>query len=199
MAYNHGREDRKWRIWKEAEEKLLRECGVKFVVAAALLFGAFDQRAQPVSGFEQPVLLCRQGAAVHAGGQFCGQFCGQQGCHGTHALGLQRLVGVPQRRGVVLDRRGHIPGNDLRCVVVQRRHRHGAGVQAAAELLVADHRQSVGQDGHLMTVLLDVLRRGVAHQGPPLDEPHPGDVGKEMALHVSPPKAHPAGMLRQCR
>ena len=52
---------------------------------------------------------------------------------------------------------------------------------------------------NLMTVLLDVLRRGVAHQGPPLDEPHPGDVGKEMALHVSPPKAHPAGMLRQCR
>ena len=28
QAYNHGREDRKWRIWKEAEEKLLRECGV---------------------------------------------------------------------------------------------------------------------------------------------------------------------------
>ena len=25
MAYNHGREDRKWRIWKEAEEKVLRE------------------------------------------------------------------------------------------------------------------------------------------------------------------------------
>ena len=28
MAYNYGREDRKWRIWKEAEEKLLRECGI---------------------------------------------------------------------------------------------------------------------------------------------------------------------------
>ncbi|MCI8957188.1 MAG: sigma-70 family RNA polymerase sigma factor [Eubacterium sp.] len=28
MAYNHGREDRKWRIWKEAEEKILREHGV---------------------------------------------------------------------------------------------------------------------------------------------------------------------------
>ena len=28
MTYNHGREDRKWRIWKEAEEKILRECGV---------------------------------------------------------------------------------------------------------------------------------------------------------------------------
>ena len=28
MAYNNGREDRKWRIWKEAEEKMLREHGV---------------------------------------------------------------------------------------------------------------------------------------------------------------------------
>jgi len=28
IAYNHGREERKWRIWKEAEEKVLREYGV---------------------------------------------------------------------------------------------------------------------------------------------------------------------------
>lgn len=28
MAYNHGREERKWRIWKEAEEKVLRKSGV---------------------------------------------------------------------------------------------------------------------------------------------------------------------------
>lgn len=28
MAYNHEREERKWRIWKEAEEKILRECGI---------------------------------------------------------------------------------------------------------------------------------------------------------------------------
>ncbi|ERI80522.1 RNA polymerase sigma factor SigX [[Clostridium] symbiosum] len=28
MAYNHGREERKWRIWKEAEETILRKCGV---------------------------------------------------------------------------------------------------------------------------------------------------------------------------
>lgn len=28
VVNKHGREDRKWRIWKEAEEKLLRECGV---------------------------------------------------------------------------------------------------------------------------------------------------------------------------
>ena len=28
MSYNHGREERKWRLWKEAEEKTLRESGV---------------------------------------------------------------------------------------------------------------------------------------------------------------------------
>lgn len=29
MAYNHGREDRKWWLWKEAEEKQMRQCGVE--------------------------------------------------------------------------------------------------------------------------------------------------------------------------
>ena len=28
MAYNNGRENRKWMRWKEAEEKILRECGM---------------------------------------------------------------------------------------------------------------------------------------------------------------------------
>ncbi len=28
MAYNHGKAERKWRLWKEAEEKVLRNCGV---------------------------------------------------------------------------------------------------------------------------------------------------------------------------
>lgn len=27
MAYNHGKEERKWRIWKDNEEKVLRKCG----------------------------------------------------------------------------------------------------------------------------------------------------------------------------
>ena len=28
MAYNHGKAERKWGLWKEAEEKILRDCGV---------------------------------------------------------------------------------------------------------------------------------------------------------------------------
>lgn len=28
MAYNHGKEERKWRLWKEAEEKILQAYGV---------------------------------------------------------------------------------------------------------------------------------------------------------------------------
>ena len=146
---------------------LLHECGVKFVVAAALLLGAFDQRAQPVGGFEQPVLLCRQGAAVHAGGQFCGQFCGQQGCHGAHALDLQRLVGVPQRRGVVLDRRGHIPGNDLWCVVVQRRHRHHLGAAGRAGVVFGNQAQQVRQQRGVAGMLAEGFRPGGMHQAPP--------------------------------
>ncbi len=27
MAYNHGKEERKWHIWKDTEEKVLRKCG----------------------------------------------------------------------------------------------------------------------------------------------------------------------------
>ncbi|WP_122646540.1 RNA polymerase sigma factor [Enterococcus mediterraneensis] len=28
MAYNKAKEERKWRLWKEAEEQIMRECGV---------------------------------------------------------------------------------------------------------------------------------------------------------------------------
>ena len=42
MAYNNGREDRKWRIWKEAEEKVLREHGVD---EATLEQSRIDDRA----------------------------------------------------------------------------------------------------------------------------------------------------------
>ena len=28
MAYNHGKEERRWRIWKDSEEVTLRKCGV---------------------------------------------------------------------------------------------------------------------------------------------------------------------------
>ena len=43
MAYNHGREDRKWRLWKGAEEKLLRECGVDEAVIEQI---RIDDRAE---------------------------------------------------------------------------------------------------------------------------------------------------------
>ena len=28
MSFNYGREENKWRLWKEAEERILRKCGV---------------------------------------------------------------------------------------------------------------------------------------------------------------------------
>lgn len=50
MAYNHGREDRKWRIWKEAEEKLLRECGVDEATIEQIRM-ADGQTSIPTGGF----------------------------------------------------------------------------------------------------------------------------------------------------
>ncbi len=89
------------------------------------------------------------------GGQLCSQFCGQQRRHGAHALGLQRLVGVPQRRGVVLDRRGHIPGDDLRRVVVQRRHCHRLGAAGRAGVPPGDEAQQVRQQRGVAGVLAE--------------------------------------------
>ena len=28
MSYNHGKEEHKWQRWKQAEEKVLRACGM---------------------------------------------------------------------------------------------------------------------------------------------------------------------------
>ena len=59
MAYNHGREDRKWRIWKEAEEKLLRECGVdeatieQIRIADRADFNSNRRRYHPYTGTER--------------------------------------------------------------------------------------------------------------------------------------------------
>ena len=52
MAYNNGREDRKWRIWKEAEEKVLREHGV------AENERVFHKRDCPACAFNDGCYLC---------------------------------------------------------------------------------------------------------------------------------------------
>ena len=166
---------------------LLRECGVKFVVAAALLLGAFDEGTQPVGNLEQTMLLCRQDAAVHAGGQLCSQLCGQQSRHGAHALGLQRLVGVPQRRGVVLDRRGHISGNDLRRVVVQCRHCHHLGAAGRAGVVLGDETQQVRQQRGVAGVLAEGFRPGGVHQAPPGNILHARQQGAEGIQHGNTP------------
>ena len=51
MAYNHGREDRKWRIWKEAEEKLLRECGVDEATIEQIRMADRGRTSIPTGGF----------------------------------------------------------------------------------------------------------------------------------------------------
>ena len=107
----------------------------------------------------------------------------EPGCGvGFHGLvgGLDGVVGV-------LYRGRKVPGEDLRGVVVQRHGGHVTGVDGPAELVPADHRQGVGQDGHHVGVLLDVLRVGVAHEAPAADVAHPRDVGKKGMRHSKLP------------
>ena len=61
---------------------------------------------------------------------------------------------------------GHVAGEDLAGVVIQCRHRHRPRVHLTAEIAVLDDGQGVSQDGHLVGVLLDILRLGVAHEPP---------------------------------
>ena len=50
MAYNHGKAERRWRLWKEKEEKILRECGIdeKRLRKSVLLTG---KNLIPTDGF----------------------------------------------------------------------------------------------------------------------------------------------------
>ena len=101
--------------------------------------------------------------------------------------GLHLLIGVPDVGVIILDGRGQVAGEDLAGIVVQGRHGHGSGVHPAAEIFVAQHRQGVGQNGHLVAVLLDVLGIAVAHQGPAVDIPHTGHIGEKVVHYSSSP------------
>ena len=91
-------------------------------------------------------------------------------------------VGVPDVGVVVLDGGGQVAGEDLRRVVVKGRGGGQTGVGVAAEHVPPDHGQGVGQHRHHVGVLLNVLLKGVAHQPPAVDVPHPGEVGEERVL-----------------
>ena len=43
MAYNHGKAERKWKLWKEKEEKILRDSGVSEDIIEAIRF--YDRQA----------------------------------------------------------------------------------------------------------------------------------------------------------
>ena len=89
--------------------------------------------------------------------------------------GLSYLMGV-----------GMSPVKNFAGIVVQRGHRHRAGIYNPAEAAIFNHGQGVGQHRHLVGVLLDVLQPGVAHEPPAVDIPHPGNHGKKVVGQGKP-------------
>ena len=84
---------------------------------------------------------------------------------------------------VILDRRGQVPGDDLRGVVVQRRHRHRFGAAGGAGVLPCDQAQGVCQQGGIAGVLTERLGAGGVHQAPAGDVLHAGQQGVERIQH----------------
>ena len=81
----------------------------------------------------------------------------------------------------------HIPGENLRGVVVQGQDRHPIHIAVPPQHVPADQGQGVGQDGHHVAVLLDVLGHHAAHESPAADVAHPGDEGKKVIVHWDSP------------
>ena len=44
MAYNHGKAEYKWKLWKEREEKILRDSGVTEDTIEAIRFYRSEER-----------------------------------------------------------------------------------------------------------------------------------------------------------
>ena len=72
MAYNNGRENRKWLIWKEAEEKILREHGVDETTTPQIIL----LKMQGYSTKEIAPLVHLTAGAIYARLDICGRSYG---------------------------------------------------------------------------------------------------------------------------
>ena len=159
--------------------------GAELVVAGLLLLQALDVGRQLVRRLHQLLhLRVRRGQQVRVQ---VPELLRQHARELAAGDGLHLLIGVPDVGVIILDGRGQVAGEDLAGVMVQGRHGHGSGVHLAAEILVAQHCQGVGQNSHLVAVLLDILGVAVAHQGPAVDIPHTGHIGEKVVHHCTSP------------
>ena len=157
------------------------------MVAGGQLLEALDVRGQPVRCLHELVVLAialpgrrrARGSPLAARAAPCRA---ASGCDG-----LDGLVGRPDVRVEVLDRRREIARQHLAGVVEQGQDGRALGIRAALEQPVADHPQGVRDHRHAQAVLLDVLRIRVVHQAPPPNELHAGQICKEVTHRAVPP------------
>ena len=154
---------------------LLGQRGLKLPVAGLAFLQAFDKGRKPVRGFQQFALRIVEHRAGQVDLPDVGQLFRQQAGDGVGALGFHRFVGVAQRVVFVFYRGGHVAGQDLRRIMVERGggHRVGAQTGPGPGTPLGDQAEGVGDQRGIRRVFAQALRPSVAHQAPAGDVLHP--------------------------
>ena len=158
--------------------------GIKFHVARLLLFDAFDIRRQLIRRFYNGIylLIALQHKRSITLFQFRRQHC-QKPFPGDP---LHLFIGILDVRIVILDGCRQIPCQDLGSIMIQRRHSAPVRIRPGqSQNFLPDQRQRMGQHRHLMAVLLNILRKGIAHQPPAGNIAHSAQQGIKLICHRS--------------
>jgi hypothetical protein len=151
---------------------------IEFTIADLLLVETLDVRRKAVGGFHK-----LQGGDDHgivAVGHeprpvFARQVMGQHGQQDAARVALDVFVRRLHGEIVIFQGFRHVARDDLGGVVVegQRRDKRRIGTQAPVGKMASAHeRERMGDDRHVVRVLLDVLNFRIAHEPPSVDVAH---------------------------
>ena len=84
---------------------------------------------------------------------------------------------------MILDGRGQITGHHLCRVMIDRQGEHMLGIDLLSIAISCDHRDGMGDHGHLQGMLGIVFRHGVPHETPAADQLQPGKISEKGKGH----------------
>ena len=160
--------------------------GEKVAVAGLALLDTLDVGRELVRRLHK-IVAALGGPAVEIGLERAAHLLGQGVQQLFAGKRLHLVIGALDLAAVVLDGRGQIAGQDLGAVVVEGDGGVLFGIAGDLQHVPPDDAEGMGDDCHLMAVLLDILGQGIAHEAPAADIAHAGQIGKKVVAHdVSP-------------